>query len=80
LPLIDKTSMKKQNKTVLAQKPEIIGKQMKGFAAMDPKEVIRIATMGGKTVSKDRAHMRRIGAAGGAARLGSQSTKNTKGK
>jgi phage I-like protein len=74
--------MKKQNKTVTVDeaKAKIVGKQRKGFAAMTPEEVVRIARMGGKAISKNRAWMRELGARGGAARLGSQSTKNTKGE
>jgi general stress protein YciG len=74
--------MKKQNKTVTVDeaKAKIVGKQRKGFAAMTPEEVVRIARMGGKAISKDRNHMRNIGRIGGATRLGSQSTKNMKGE
>lgn len=73
---IDNKRMKKQNKTVAETKAKIVGKQRKGFAVMEPAEVERIARMGGEAVSKNRAHMKRIGAAGGAARLGSMSAKN----
>lgn len=37
----------------------------RGFAAMDPKDVRRICRMGGKTISRNRAHMKSIGCIGG---------------
>ena len=38
----------------------------RGFAAMKPEDVLRICTMGGRTVSRNRKHMAEIGAIGGA--------------
>lgn len=40
-------------------------KLRRGFAVMDTYEVSRIASLGGKAVSKNRKHMAEIGSAGG---------------
>jgi uncharacterized protein len=40
-------------------------KSLRGFAALDPEERRRIASLGGKAVSSDRKHMATIGAKGG---------------
>lgn len=42
-----------------------IGKP-RGFAAMKKADVLRIASMGGKTVSQNSRHMAKIGSIGGA--------------
>ena len=77
IEIIDNSSMNKPTKADSSDKPQ---RQMKGFAVMTNAEVKRIATMGGKTISKNRSHMRRIGAAGGAARYAAQLAKNNQTK
>lgn len=47
---------------------EIVPKQRKGFAAMDPEKHRKIAEMGGLAVSKDTEYMKRIGRKGGKAK------------
>ena len=80
MPLIDNSSMNKQNKNGPAEKQKTEGKAMKGFAVMSASEVKRIARMGGLAISKNRKWMRDLGAKGGAARVTSQATKNAKDK
>ena len=46
--------------TVQPRKP-----RPRGFAAMKKADVLRIAALGGKTISKDRKHMALIGGIGG---------------
>lgn len=43
-------------------------KQRKGFAVIEPALQRKIASMGGKAVSKDRRHMADIGRIGGEAK------------
>jgi general stress protein YciG len=45
--------------------PKAPKRQIRGFAAMDPKLQRKIATQGGRAVSQDTKHMSRIGAIGG---------------
>ena len=42
-----------------------MAKQQRGFASMDPDKQRKIASKGGKAVSKDRKHMSEIGRKGG---------------
>jgi general stress protein YciG len=42
-------------------------KAHRGFAAMDPQLQLKIATMGGRKISRNREHMAQIGGIGGTA-------------
>jgi len=57
--------MKQTKKTTPAPKPT--RKLARGFAVMDPTRVHEIATLGGEAVSRNRKHMKKIGAIGGRA-------------
>lgn len=55
-------AVKRKTTTIKTTKPKL-----RGFAAMSAEQKRRIASMGGKMVSKNRKHMAAIGAVGGAA-------------
>lgn len=50
------------------QTPPKKEKKPRGFAAMKPEDIQRIASLGGKAVSRKPGHMKKIGTVGGLAK------------